>query len=44
MAAKLHELGREDSHGTIVGREGLIELSHHTPDARRPLHNIDEIA
>jgi hypothetical protein len=43
MATKLHELGREDSHGTIVGREGLIQLSHDAPDARSLLHHVDEI-
>jgi hypothetical protein len=43
MATKLHELGGEDSHGTIVGRKGLIQLSHDAPDARSFLHHVDEI-
>jgi hypothetical protein len=43
MATKLYELGREDSHGTIVSGKGLIQLSHHPSDARSPLYHIDEI-
>jgi len=43
MATKLNELGREDSHGTIVSGEGLIQLSHNPPDARSLLYHIDEI-
>jgi hypothetical protein len=43
MATKLNELGRKDSHGTIVSGEGLIQLSHDSPDARSLLYHIDEI-
>jgi hypothetical protein len=43
MATKLHELGGEDSHGTIVGRKRLIQLGHDAPDARSLLHHVDEI-
>jgi hypothetical protein len=43
MATKLHELGRKDSHGTIVSREGLIQLSHDSTDARCLLYHVDKI-
>jgi hypothetical protein len=43
MATKLHELGREDSHGAIVSGKGLIQLSHDPSDARSPLYHVDEI-
>ncbi len=33
VSAKLHELGRDNSHGAIVGRKGLIQLSHDSAHA-----------
>ena len=30
----LNQLGRQDSERTVVGREGLIQLSHHAADSR----------
>jgi hypothetical protein len=35
MPADLDQFGRDDSHGTIVGREGLVQLGH-GPTDRRP--------
>jgi hypothetical protein len=43
VSTKLDELGREDSHGTIVSGKGLIQLSHDPSDAGSPLYHIDEI-
>jgi hypothetical protein len=44
VATKLHELGREDSHGTIMGRKGLVQLGHDPSNARSLLDHIDEIS
>jgi hypothetical protein len=40
VPADLDQLGRDNSHGTLVGGEGLIELGHNPADARGPLHEM----
>ena len=32
VPADLDQFGRDNSHGTIVGGEGLVQLGHDTPD------------
>jgi hypothetical protein len=44
MPADLDQFGREDSHGTVVGGEGLVQLGHDATDGRRPFHKVDIIA
>ena len=41
MPADLDQLGCEYSHGAVVRREGLVELGHMAPDARRFLDEVD---
>jgi len=41
MPADLDQFGREDSHGTVVGRKGLVQLGHMAPDARRFVDQVD---
>jgi hypothetical protein len=38
VPADLDQLGRDDSHGTVIGREGLVELSHNPADGGEFLH------
>ena len=40
----LHKFRRQDSHGTIVGGERLIQLSHGSSDGGTFLHQIDIVA
>ena len=40
VPADLDQLGRDNSHGTLVGRKGLIQLGHDPADARRPFHQV----
>jgi hypothetical protein len=44
MPADLDQFGREDSHGAIIGGEGLVQLGHQTTDGGGPLHEVDIIA
>jgi len=44
MPADLDQFGRDYSHGTIICGEGLIQLSHHTPDGWRPFYQIYKVA
>jgi hypothetical protein len=41
MPADLDQFGRQDSHGAVIGREGLIQLGHVAPDTRSPLNQVD---
>ena len=41
MPADLDQFGCEYSHGAVIGGEGLVELGHMAPDARRFLDQID---
>jgi hypothetical protein len=40
VARNLHQLGREDAHGAVVGREGLVQTGHHSTDAGLALHQV----
>jgi hypothetical protein len=44
MPADLDQFGREDSHGAIVGGEGLVQLTHHPADGGGFFHQVYEIA
>jgi hypothetical protein len=44
VPADLDQFGRDNSHGTIVGGEGLIELGHHPPDGAGFLHQMNIIS
>jgi hypothetical protein len=41
MPADLDQFGCEYSHGAVIGRKGLVQLSHMAADRRRPLNQID---
>ena len=41
MPADLDQFGRENSHGTVVGGKGFVELSHVTADTRTFLYQVD---
>ena len=41
MPADLHQSRRHGAHGAVVGRERLIELSHHTADGGFGFQEID---
>jgi len=41
MPADLDQFGGDNSHGAVVGGEGLIQLSHGPADGRRRLEQID---
>ena len=41
MPADLDQFGRENSHGTVIGGKGLIELGHMPANARPLLHQIN---
>ena len=34
VPADLDQFGRDHSHGTVIGREGLVQTGHHPADAR----------
>ncbi|OPY08640.1 MAG: hypothetical protein A4E66_01833 [Syntrophus sp. PtaB.Bin001] len=40
MPADLDQFGCKNSHGAVIGGEGLIQLGHMTPDAGRLLHQV----
>ena len=40
VPADLDQFGRDNSHGTIVGGEGLVQLGHNTPDGRAFLQQV----
>jgi hypothetical protein len=44
VPADLDQLGGDDSHGTIVGGEGLIELCHYPAYGWQFFHQIDVVA
>ena len=44
MPADLDQFGRKDSHGAVIGGEGLVQLGHDTTDGGRPFHEIDIVA
>jgi hypothetical protein len=38
VPADLDQFGRDNSHGTVIGRESLVELSHNPADGGGFLH------
>jgi len=40
VPADLDQLGGDNSHGTFVGGEGLIQLGHDPADSWRPFHKV----
>jgi hypothetical protein len=44
MPADLDQFGRENSHGTVIGGEGLVQLGHEATDGGGPFHKVDKIA
>ena len=42
MPADLDQFGRKNSHGTIIGRKGLVQLGHGTADRRGFLDQINK--
>jgi hypothetical protein len=44
MPADLDQFGGDDSHRTVIGRKGLIQLSHGPADGRGFLEEIDVIS
>jgi len=44
MPADLDQFGRKDSHGAVIGGEGLVQLGHDTTDGGGPFHEIDIVA
>jgi hypothetical protein len=44
VPADLDQFGRDDSHGAVVGGEGLIELCHDSANRRGSLHEIHVVA
>ena len=41
MPADLDQFRCQNSHGTVIGREGLIQLGHVAADARGLFHQTD---
>jgi hypothetical protein len=44
MPADLDQFGGDNSHGTVIGGEGLVQLSHSPSDSRGFLEEIDVIS
>ena len=44
MPAALHQFGRDDAHGAVVGGKGFIQLSHDAADGRLGLGHVYVIA
>jgi hypothetical protein len=44
MPADLDQLGRDDSHGAVVGGKGLVQLRHDSADGGGPFHEINVVA
>ena len=40
VPADLDQLGGDDSHSTLIGGEGLIQLGHDSADSRGPFHQV----
>ena len=41
MPADLDQFGCEYSHGTVIGRKGLVKLGHMAPNARRFFNQVN---
>ena len=44
VPADLDQLGGDNSHGTIIGGKGFVDLRHGAADGRAFFHQVDEIA
>jgi len=44
VPADLDQFGRDNSHGTVVGGEGLVQLGHDASDRWRFLEQVDVIS
>ena len=44
MPADLDQFGRKNSHGAVIGGEGLVQLGHHATDGGGSLLEADGIA
>jgi hypothetical protein len=44
VPADLDQLGGDDSHGAVIGREGLVQLGHHPANGTGSLHQIHIIS
>jgi hypothetical protein len=44
VPADLDQLGRDNSHGTVIGGEGLVELRHNPTNGRLFLNQVHEIS
>jgi hypothetical protein len=43
VPADLDQLGRDNSHGAVVGGKGLVDLGHGAPDGGGAFHQIDKV-
>ena len=43
VPADLDQLGRDNSHGAVIGGKGLVDLCHGTANGRALFHQVDEI-
>jgi hypothetical protein len=43
VSAALHQFRGEDTHGTVIGGKGLVQLGHHSADGRGGFHEVDEV-
>jgi hypothetical protein len=44
MPADLDQFGRDNSHGTVIGGKGLVQLGHHASNGGGPFHQVDIVA
>jgi hypothetical protein len=44
VPADLDQFGGDDSHGAVIGREGLVELSHNPADGGGFLHQVNVVS
>jgi hypothetical protein len=44
VPADLDQFGRDNSHGTVVGGEGLVQLGHDAPDRWRFFEQVDVVS
>ncbi len=43
VSAALHQFRGEDTHGTVIGGKGLVQLGHHPADGRGGFHEVDVV-
>jgi hypothetical protein len=44
MPADLDQFGRDNSHRTVVGGEGLVQLGHQSADGGRLFHEVHQVS